>query len=475
MQRTYLFYDIETTGLNKCFDQILQFAAIRTDLNLNEIDRHEIWIKLNKDIIPSPEAVIIHRIDIDKLNDCLNEYEAIQQIYELINTPGTISIGYNSLTFDDEFLRFSFYRNLLPPYTHQYANDCGRMDIYPMMVMYYLFKPDVLTWPNIAGKTSLKLENLAAANGFNRGTAHNALVDVEATLTLAKILKQEDAMWHYVCGYFDKKIDLERMKQLDNAFLNYKIALYVFGKIGSQKNYIAPVLKLGQHYHYKNQTIWLRLDNDVLTQTQADNIPETSNSFNKKAGEPGFLLPNKDRFQVQISEKRQVVVARNLKWLEKNPDKLTAIAEYYKDFKYPTVPNVDSEAELYNIGFYSNSEKDYCQQFHQANINRKISMLEETNNTNIQELAFRILGKHYYDQLSKKLQKEFHEYLAKTNPVNDQVIVDYRGDKRLTAIEALKEIHELKNFTQLDTEQQTLLDNLEIYCQRFSSHINTFN
>ncbi len=30
MTSSYLFYDIETTGLNKAFDQVLEFAAIRT-------------------------------------------------------------------------------------------------------------------------------------------------------------------------------------------------------------------------------------------------------------------------------------------------------------------------------------------------------------------------------------------------------------------------------------------------------------
>ena len=59
---TYLFYDIETTGLNKCFDQVLQFAAIRTDLNLNELERHHIHCRLNKDVIPTPMAMITHRI-----------------------------------------------------------------------------------------------------------------------------------------------------------------------------------------------------------------------------------------------------------------------------------------------------------------------------------------------------------------------------------------------------------------------------
>lgn len=31
---TYVFYDIETTGLNYAFDQILQFAAIRADASV---------------------------------------------------------------------------------------------------------------------------------------------------------------------------------------------------------------------------------------------------------------------------------------------------------------------------------------------------------------------------------------------------------------------------------------------------------
>ena len=33
----YVFYDLETTGINPAFDQILQFAAVRTDLDFNEI------------------------------------------------------------------------------------------------------------------------------------------------------------------------------------------------------------------------------------------------------------------------------------------------------------------------------------------------------------------------------------------------------------------------------------------------------
>src|SRR5689334_3451523 len=131
MQKTFLFYDIETTGLNKCFDQVLQFAAIRTDLNLHELERHEINVRLNPDVIPSPQALLTHRIPIHETQQGIPEITAIKKIHALFNQPGTISLGYNTLGFDDEFLRFSFYRNLLEPYTHQYANNCNRMDLYP--------------------------------------------------------------------------------------------------------------------------------------------------------------------------------------------------------------------------------------------------------------------------------------------------------------------------------------------------------
>ena len=35
----YLFYDLETSGLCKSFDQIFRYASITTDQDLNEIDR----------------------------------------------------------------------------------------------------------------------------------------------------------------------------------------------------------------------------------------------------------------------------------------------------------------------------------------------------------------------------------------------------------------------------------------------------
>jgi exodeoxyribonuclease-1 len=48
-----VFYDTETIGTYTDFDQILQFAAIKTDNELNELDRFEIRCRLLPHIVAS--------------------------------------------------------------------------------------------------------------------------------------------------------------------------------------------------------------------------------------------------------------------------------------------------------------------------------------------------------------------------------------------------------------------------------------
>ena len=71
-------------------------------------------------------------------------------------------------------------------YTHQFKNGCRRMDIFPMAVLYWLYKRDGIIWPEIDGKPSLKLEHLSDANRLVSGQSHEAMVDVEATVELAR-------------------------------------------------------------------------------------------------------------------------------------------------------------------------------------------------------------------------------------------------------------------------------------------------
>ena len=65
----YVFYDTETTDVSTAFAQILQFAAIKTDDDLNEIERFEIRCRLLPHIIPSPKALLVTGISPETLTD----------------------------------------------------------------------------------------------------------------------------------------------------------------------------------------------------------------------------------------------------------------------------------------------------------------------------------------------------------------------------------------------------------------------
>lgn len=453
MYSTYLFYDIETSGLNKSFDQVLQFAAIRTDLELNELERYEIFVKLNPDVIPSPEATILHQLTFEQLDKGTCEYEAMRKIHQFFNTPGTITIGYNTLGFDDEFLRFSFYRNLLTPYTHQYANNCSRIDLYPITVMYYLFKPDNISWPKIYNKITLKLEHLCAHNKLADGKAHEAMSDVEATLALARLLKQDEEMWRYVCGYFNKKIDLERLTKLDRPFEEYRQALLIDGSIGTEKSYQCPVIGLGMHNHYKNQSLWLQLDAPELT--------ESAFVYRKRFGEQPLLLPLSRRFDKYLSDERRQLMAKNIDWLQQNPKIFRDIINHHKEYKYPEVPNIDVDAALYQNGFIKDIEQQMCSRFHSANQQEKVKLIESFINPNLRTQAIRVLGRNYPKLLSGNLKEEFFYYLSKIK--SGENILDYRNEIHLSPKIVLTEIKKLQASSNLSTTNSSLLTKLDNY------------
>jgi exodeoxyribonuclease-1 len=345
MEKTYLFYDIETSGLNKAFDQVLQFAAIRTDRQLNEIDRSTIKVQLRPDVIPSPSAIITNRMSIEDLTTGLCEFEAIQKIHQLMNQPDTISLGYNTLGFDDEFLRFSFHRNLLPAYTHQYRLGCGRMDLLPMAVIFWLYRRKVITWPQINAKPSLKLEHLREVNQLSAGPSHDAAADVKATIELARKFFVDKQMWAYLLGYFEKGTDAHRINEIlpcfQSALGDHRKGLMVGTEYGPRQMYQVPVLSIGNSIPYPNQTLWLRLDLPTLREVPATSIDEATWIVRKRYGEPGILLPSHQRYWKYLSDERKSIVAQNLGWLQSNPETFQKIVSYHRDYTYPFIPALD--------------------------------------------------------------------------------------------------------------------------------------
>ncbi len=468
---TYLFYDLETTGLSKAFDQILQFAAVRTDTGFNELERHEIYIKLRPDVVPSPGASIAHCISIEKaMQQGVSEYDAVKEIHGLVNQPETTSLGYNTMGFDDEFLRFAFHRNLLPPYTHQYANDCRRMDLLPMVMMFWLFRNEVLEWPEIDGRVSLKLEKLKEANHLSTGTSHDALVDVEASVELARRLLRDREMWDSVADHFNKRRDRARTEKLprfsETLRESYRLGLLVGLEVGAERNYLAPALFLGYSEHYNNQCLWLRLDRPELQETTPDNIAESTWVVRKKYGEPGIILPPHDRFMARLDGERTHLLADNKHWLEAHPDLLQEIAAYYCSFKYQEVENVDIDAALYGMEFMSDDELRQAARFHATPVAEKLASVENFDRPELRELAIRLLFRNLAPEVPSEMKSRFDTFVYNVNPVfKAEALIDYRGRPRLLPAESLAEIEELRK-SDLQPRQADALRELELYLRQ---------
>ena len=209
MGQSLFWHDYETSGVNPSLDQPLQFAGIRTNESLEIIDDPVlIYCKPHLDIIPSPVACLVTKISPQIADrEGLKEPEFIKKIFNEMIKPGTCTVGYNSIKFDDEFTRFTLYRNFFDPYEREWKNGNTRWDIINMMRLARALRPEGIEWPNHDdGKPSFKLEDLTRANGIEHSGAHDALADVYATIELAKLVRlKQPRLFHYIYRIRKKK------------------------------------------------------------------------------------------------------------------------------------------------------------------------------------------------------------------------------------------------------------------------------
>ena len=273
----FLLYDLETTGLLTTFDQATEFACLICDADFTILDKKNFDIRLSRDSIPALEALAVTP-QIPSRRQGMPEKDALKSIHTLLASM-PYNGGYNTLRFDDELLRFSFYRHGLYPYQHQHPTVSQRFDILPLVALFYVIHPNLLNWPIIHGKISLKLDAINQLNQFRMGNAHMAMFDVEVSYDLMRLLAQADPkLFHYGLAYFNKKIDKKRFdtyKMMHNA----TTFAYLFDpKHGSSCHYIQAYQYKGEHPYYTGQTLW-------------QHVEDPTRIIRKKWGEPPWVMP----------------------------------------------------------------------------------------------------------------------------------------------------------------------------------------
>ncbi len=243
--RTFLWYDLETFGLNPRYDRIAQAAAIRTDMDLNIIGEPILlYSRLSPDYLPNPGSCLVTHITPQLVNSKgMPECEMISRLRDEMMVPETITVGYNSIKFDDECIRSTLYRNLFDPYEREYMNRCSRWDIINLVRATRDLRPNGMVFDKKnpeTGTVSFKLTDLTEENNIDQTGAHDALVDVYATIAIAKLIKKnQPSLWKYALNHRGK---IQVSQQID--LLNHTPLLYTSALFASEKGNTHPVLPL---------------------------------------------------------------------------------------------------------------------------------------------------------------------------------------------------------------------------------------
>ncbi|MGC1176765.1 MAG: exodeoxyribonuclease I, partial [Candidatus Saccharimonadales bacterium] len=244
MPGNFFFYDLETSGFSPRSARIMQFAGQRTDMELKPIGEPvNVLVKLAPDVLPEPDAVLITSITPQQtLAEGLTEAEFLKLFYEEVVRPDTIFVGFNSIRFDDEFMRFLHYRNFYDAYEWQWRDGCSRWDVLDVVRMTRALRPDGIEWPFAPdGKPANRLEFLTQVNKLEHSSAHDALSDVTATIAVAKLVrdKQQD-LFEYLLKLRDKK-KVAELVQTGRPFV------YTSGRYSSQYLHTTAAVMLAKH------------------------------------------------------------------------------------------------------------------------------------------------------------------------------------------------------------------------------------
>jgi exodeoxyribonuclease-1 len=423
--KTYFFYDLETSGLNARSSRIMQFAGIRTTMDLEPIGEPiNVLVRLSDDILPDPYAVMVTGITPQQTQaDGLSEREFCKLLIEDVFTADTITVGFNNIRFDDEFIRHTLWRNFHDPYEWAWADGRSRWDMLDVARMTRALRPEGIKWPtDKEGKAVNKLELIAAENGLDHVKAHDALSDVEALIGVARLIKnKQPKLFEYLLQSRDKK-KVAALVNLEDP----KPFVYASGRYGSAYDFttvafpIAPGIKPGGVLVYD-----LRVDPDLFKNASPKALAEVMFATREQRQDPDYIsLPVKELSynkcpavapigvldsdaQARIKLDMQTVET-NLKKLDAMPDFGARIREAF-EMREPYAPAADVEDKLYD-GFLNDKDKGRMSAIRAASAEELADFHPEFIDERLPELLLRYKARQFPQSLADDERKQWEAY-----------------------------------------------------------------
>ena len=449
MNQTFFFYDLETSGLSPREARIMQFAGQRTDLDFNPIgDPVNLLIKMSDDTLPSPYALMVTKITPQQtLADGLTEAEFCRYLETEIFTPGTCAVGYNSVRFDDEFMRHLFWRNFRDPYEWQWKDGRSRWDLLDVVRMTRALRPEGINWPTtekeIDGEkvqvATNRLELITKENGLKHEHAHDALSDVEALIQVTKLIhEKQPQIFDYLFKMRNKK-EVQKLVNLETP----RPFVYTSGRYPGEfnKTTVAFPLAPGRNGNVLVYDLRYGSDDRIWDFASGTEPGKASNSaeisvateisdarsrkpnsrrsifpivkelcYNKcPAGAPLGVLEKDDGWN-RIGLSRETI-EKNLKELLMHPDFAEKMrTEHENRPEFPPAP--DPESALYD-GFLNDRDRVKVEAVRNADENSLADFHPEFDDPRLPELLLHYKAKNFPKSLSEQETVKWEEYCEK--------------------------------------------------------------
>jgi exodeoxyribonuclease I len=407
----FVLYDVETSGLNKRFDQILQFAAVRTDADLVDTHRFETRSRLMPHVVPSPKALRVTRMSLEDANSTSrpSHYSMVCEIAKTLASwcPATF-LGFNSIRFDEEFLRQAFYQCLHPVFLTN-TNGNVRADVLNLMRAATTLHPTVIhPGVEIDGRLSHRLGALAAANGIVQGRTHDAESDVDAMLGLCRLVREgAPGLWSTFLHFSSKAAVVDLVRD-EEAFAYFDFfgsprVMHFLTRVGVSPN--------DTNAHY---CLDLECDIDGLRKLDdaalAERMAQEPRPIRRlKVNASPLLYPLWDIDADRFPDLTEDELTRRALSVRADEEFMAALTRAAASVDPVYAPSEHVESQIYGGNFFSDADLELCRQFHASPWKARPEFVRRFDDRRLRRLARRLIyfeSPHLFEEAERRVIAE---------------------------------------------------------------------
>jgi exodeoxyribonuclease-1 len=409
----FAFYDVEATGTHAAFDQILQFAAVRTDNELQPTERFETGCRLLPSVVPSPAILYPSRTLAARLIDpsLPTHYDMVRQIYiQMAAWSPAVFLTHNAIAFGERLLRQSLYKTLHPPYLTNTKGNC-RSDVLRMLQATSLLAPNALALPlTPTGQVDFDLERVASANGFCQVNARGAMRKVETTIFLCRlVLERAPDVWSMFMRFSQKAavadfVSNEAVFSHSDFFFERPYS-WLVTSIGTNPDNTSEFIV----YNLAINPATLSAMSDVHLQFRLGQTPKPLRRL-RGNGSP-ILLPAEDAPPISAG------LALGMEELDHRAQMLRADKSFcerlittFQSLRSATKPSPYVEEQLYDR-FFTQGDQDLMEAFHLAVWDQRLGIVLHFEDPRLQYLGLQLIHSERPDLLSAPDRRE-HERVS---------------------------------------------------------------